>query len=359
MTDHNSPGEGIPDFDGQTCPIPLRDYRLIVMGHGGGGTLSRDLVEHLFLPAFQNEFLAGLGDSTILQFGEHRLAFSTDSYVIRPLFFPGGSLGDLAVNGTVNDLAMSGAIPLFLSAGFIIEEGFPLESLARIVRHMGDAARAAGVQIVTGDTKVVERGHGDGCYINTSGIGQIPCGVHISADRARPGDAIILSGTIGDHGMAIMSLREGLDFEAEIQSDTANLSGLVQTMLEAAPGIRTLRDPTRGGLATSLNEIAAASSVGMILTESEIPVNPIVQAACEILGLDPMFVANEGKLIAIVPPESAEKTLDAMHRHQHGKNARQIGTVTQDHPGIVVARTVIGANRVITMPVGDQLPRIC
>ena len=345
--------------EGFTCPLPLRDYPEIVMGHGGGGKLSGELVEHLFLPAFANDLLAGMGDSTVFSIGQEQLAFSTDSFVVRPLFFPGGCIGDLAVNGTVNDLAMSGAVPRFLSAGFIVEEGFSMESLGRIAQAMGRAAKFAGVRIVTGDTKVVERGHGDGCYINTAGIGVVAPDVKIAPHQAQVGDAILLSGTIGDHGMAIMSVREGLEFQAAITSDCAPLHRLVQRMLVACPHIRTLRDPTRGGVASALNEIAAASRVGMVVEDTAIPVNPTVQSACEILGLDPLFVANEGKLLAIVPAGDAEAVLAAMRQEDLGRKASQIGVVTADHAGMVVAKTAIGATRVITMQIGEQLPRIC
>lgn len=348
-----------PNWDQWSCPLPLRDYPAIVLGHGGGGKLSNELVEHLFLPAFRNQALESLGDSSVVTVGDQRIAFSTDSFVVRPLFFPGGSIGDLAVNGTVNDIAMSGATPLFLSAGFIIEEGFPVESLGAITQQMAAAAKSAGVAIVTGDTKVVEQGHGDGLYINTAGIGIIPDGVHIGPTRAKAGDVIILSGTIGDHGMAIMSVREGLEFEAEITSDTAALGDLVQTMLQTCPDIHVLRDPTRGGVASALNEIAAASNVGMQLEDDEIPVNSPVQSACEILGLDPLFVANEGKLLAIVPQHAAEAILTAMRGHPLGQRATIVGHVTAEHPGMVVARTTIGAKRVITTAIGEQLPRIC
>lgn len=351
--------EDIPKFDGLTCPLPLRDYPEIVMGHGGGGKLSAELVEHLFLPAFKNDHLANLGDSTVVEVGGQRLAFSTDSFVVRPLFFPGGNIGDLAVNGTVNDLAMSGAKPLYLSAGFIVEEGFSMDWLTKIAHTMSRAAERAGVEIVTGDTKVVEKGHGDGCYINTAGIGLVPADMHIAPDRARPGDSVILSGTVGDHGMAIMSVREGLEFEAPITSDTAPLHSLVQEMLTECAEIRVLRDPTRGGVASSLNEIAAASDVGIEIDERSIPLNPAVQSACEVLGLDPLFVANEGKLLAIVPSGAAESTLAAMRQHELGKEARIIGRVTAEHAKLVVAKTAIGATRVITMQIGEQLPRIC
>jgi hydrogenase expression/formation protein HypE len=352
------------DVTGFSCPAPLRDYPHVVMGHGGGGALSRDLIEHVFLPAFSNPLLDRLGDSTVLDVaadlaGGGRLAVSTDSYVVRPLFFPGGSIGDLAVNGTVNDLAMSGARPYALTAGFIIEEGFPLGELAEIARLMGRAAAAAGVRIVTGDTKVVERGHGDGVYINTAGLGIVPPGLGLGAEAIHGGDVVIASGTLGDHGMAIMSVREGLAFEAEIASDTAALHGLVAAMLAACPAIRLLRDPTRGGVATSLNEIASVGGVGIEIDEPAIPVRTAVAAACEILGLDPLQVANEGKLLAIVPADAAAAVLAAMRPHAHGRDAVAIGRVVDRHPRMVVMRTAIGGTRVIPMPLGEQLPRIC
>jgi hydrogenase expression/formation protein HypE len=359
MSREENANNKVSGFDGYACPMPLRDYPNVVLGHGGGGKLSGDLIEHLFLPAFKNDYLVDLGDSAVFNIGSQRLAFATDSFVVRPLFFPGGSIGDLAINGTVNDLAMSGASPRFLSAGFIVEEGFPMGSLAEIVHRMAEAANRAGVHIVAGDTKVVDKGHGDGCYINTSGIGIVPDGLRIAPDQAEPGDAIILSGTMGDHGMAIMSVREGLEFEAEIESDSAALHTLVEKIIEVCPKIHTLRDPTRGGVASSLNEIACASNVGMVLEESSIPVAPPVQSACEILGMDPMFVANEGKLIAIVPSDQANSVLAEMHRHKHGRQASIIGYVSQEHPKMVVARTAIGTTRVVTMQIGEQLPRIC
>lgn len=353
-----------PDVSGLACPAPLRDHAHVVLGHGGGGALSAELIEQVFLPAFGNPVLDRLGDSCVLDVAAEiadggRLAFSTDSYVVRPLFFPGGSIGDLAVNGTVNDLAMSGAWPRFLSAGFIVEEGFPLADLAEVARRMGAAARRAGVTIVTGDTKVVERGHGDGCYVNTAGIGIVPPGVALSPTSIRPGDAILISGTLGDHGMAIMSVREGLGFEAEIASDSAPLHALVRVMLAACPGIRTLRDPTRGGVAASLNEIAAFAGIGIEIDERAVPVRPPVAAACELLGLDPLQVANEGKLLAIVPADNAAAVLTIMHTHEHGRDATVLGRVVADHPRLVVMRTTIGGTRVIPMPIGEQLPRIC
>ena len=353
-------GSRLPvDFSGMSCPLPLQDYPNIILGHGGGGKLSSELVEHIFLPAFQNEHLAGLGDSTVFEVNSGRLAFSTDSYVVQPLFFPGGSIGDLAVNGTVNDLSMSGARPVYLSAGFILEEGFPIVQLKRIADDMGAAARRAGVTIIAGDTKVVERGHGDGCYVNTSGVGIVPDGIQIAPDRAQPGDIVILSGTIGDHGMAIMSVREGLEFESQIESDSAPLNQMVAEMIAVAPDIRVLRDPTRGGLAASLNEIAAASHCGIVVEEAKLPINSMVFSACEILGLDPLLVANEGKLICIVSASSAARVLAAMKSNPHGANACAIGTVVAEHPKMVIAKTAIGASRVITVPIGEQLPRIC
>ncbi len=347
------------DVSTWSCPLPLRDYPAIVMGHGGGGTLSAELVEHIFKPAFSNAALDRMSDSAVVQVPAGRLAYSTDSFVVRPLFFPGGSIGALAVHGTVNDLAMSGATPLHLSAGFILEEGFPMESLGRIVTDMAAAARAAGVTIVTGDTKVVERGRGDGVYINTSGIGLIAEGVHIAPQRARPGDAILLSGTLGDHGMAIMSVREGLEFETTIESDCASLHTLVAALLAAVRDVHVLRDPTRGGLASALNEIASEAKVGMVVREDDVPVKPQVRSACELLGLDPYFVANEGKLLAIVPGNSAQAALQALRAHPLGANAAIIGEVTDQHPGMLIGRTGIGASRVITMQIGEQLPRIC
>jgi hydrogenase expression/formation protein HypE len=348
------------DLSTWSCPLPLADYPEIVMGHGGGGKLGNELVEHLFLPAFRNAALENLGDAAVFNFASGRLAMSADSFVVQPLFFPGGSIGALAVNGTVNDLAVSGAEPKFLSASFILEEGLPLAQLAAIVEDMAAAARTAGVQIVTGDTKVVERGHGDGVYINTTGIGLIRPGIAVGPHRAEPGDVIIVSGTLGDHGMAIMSVREGLEFESQIRSDCAALNDLIANVLSAVGGaVHAMRDPTRGGLASTLNEIAQASNVGMVLDEPAIPVRPEVKSACELLGLDPVYVANEGKAIFIVAPESAEAVLSALQSHPLGRDAARIGAITADHPRLLVARTAMGANRVISIPVGEQLPRIC
>ena len=351
---------GVPDFSGWSCPLPLVGYPSIVMGHGGGGKLGNELVEHLFLPAFRNPELENLGDAAVLELGGGRLAMSTDSFVVQPLFFPGGSIGELAVNGTVNDLAVSGAEPRFLSASFILEEGFPLSQLAAIVDAMARAAATAGVKIVTGDTKVVERGHGDGCYINTAGVGLLRPGITVGPHRAQPGDAILVSGTIGDHGMAIMSVREGLEFESQIRSDCAALNGLIAEVLAVAgTAIHAMRDPTRGGLASTLNEIAQASSVGVEIDEPSLPVRPEVQSACELLGLDPVYVANEGKAVFFVAPDAADQVLAVLRAHPLGRDAARIGRVTAEHKRMLVARTAMGANRVIPTQIGEQLPRIC
>lgn len=357
MTDSNN---AMPlDIDGWSCPMPLRDHPNIILGHGGGGKLSAELIEHLFLPVFKNDILANLGDSCVLNMAGQRLAMSTDSFVVQPLFFPGGCIGDLAIHGTVNDIAMSGAQPLYISAGFIIEEGLPMSTLGGIVERMGRSARDAGVQIVTGDTKVVDKGHGDGVYINTSGIGIIPANVNIAAQNAQVGDVVIVSGTIGDHGMAIMSVREGLEFETTIESDSAPLNSLIAAMMRVTNNIHVLRDPTRGGVASALNEIAQASNVGIAIDERKLPVNPAVKAACELLGMDPLYVANEGKLIAIVPRDDADVVIEAMQKHQYGTRATIIGEVVGQHRGILVAKTGIGGTRVVDMQVGEQLPRIC
>lgn len=347
------------DLTGWSCPLPLRDHPVVVMGHGGGGALSAELVRHLFAPAYGGEVLAGLADSAAVELGGARLAFSTDSYVVRPLFFPGGSIGDLAVNGTVNDLAMSGAVPAYLSCAFILEEGVPLSDVGRIAEAIGAAARTAGVSIVTGDTKVVDTGHGDGVYLNTAGIGLIPDGVDIRPQRARPGDVVIVSGPIGQHGVAILSVREGLEFGTELASDTAPLAHLVQTMLAVTPDIHVLRDPTRGGLASALNEIAAASRTGVLLDERSLPVPEPVATACAFLGLDPLYVANEGRLVAFVPRQHADAVLDAMRAHPNGREAAVIGECVAEHPALVVARTGLGGTRIVDLPLGEQLPRIC
>jgi hydrogenase expression/formation protein HypE len=313
------------------------------------------------VPAFGNPVLARLGDAAVLapDLAGGRLAFTTDGYVVRPLFFPGGHIGTLAINGTVNDLAMMGARPLYLSAGFILEEGLAMEALGRIAADMGKAAARAGVMLVAGDTKVVDRGHGDGVFITTSGIGVVPDGTAIGPERAQPDDVVIVSGTLGDHGIAVLSVREGLAFETDIESDTRPLAGLVAALLAAAPDGHVLRDPTRGGLASTLNEIAAAAAVGIVLEEAALPVRPAVHAACEILGLDPLYVANEGKLVAIVPATAADAALAALRGHTDGADAAVVGRVTAAHPGLVVARTRLGGTRVVDLQVGEQLPRIC
>ena len=342
-----------------SCPVPLPARDSVLLGHGSGGRLTAELIRELFLPAFANPILARLDDQAILQLGGLRLAFTTDSFVVKPLFFPGGDIGSLAVHGTVNDLAMGGAQPLFLSAAFIIEEGFSMETLRRVVESLRRAAREAGVEVVTGDTKVVEKGSGDGLFINTSGIGRVPNGLELSADRARPGDRVLLSGSLGDHGMAILAQREGLEFESPIQSDSAPLHTLVAAMLQTGQTIRCLRDPTRGGLSSTVNEIAGQSRVGITLDESSIPIREEVLGACELLGLDPLYVANEGKLVAIVAPEGAEQILAAMRSHPLGRQAQIIGTVTEAQPGMVTMRTVLGTTRIVDLLSGDQLPRIC
>ncbi|MEM8904900.1 MAG: hydrogenase expression/formation protein HypE [Actinomycetota bacterium] len=347
-----------PDFEGWSCPIPLRDHERIVIGHGGGGKLSAELVEHLFVPAFGGRD-ADLHDSALVDVPAGRLAFSTDSYVVRPLFFPGGDIGELAVNGTVNDIAMSGAQPLAMSTGFILEEGLELATLGRVVESMAAAAADAGVRLVTGDTKVVDSGHGDGIYVNTAGFGVVPEGVDIRPARARPGDVVVVSGPIGEHGVAVMSVREGLEFGTELRSDTAPLNGLVASMLDAFTDVHVLRDATRGGVTASLCEIASAAGIGIEYDESSVPVPPAVAAACSFLGLDAMSIANEGRLVAFVPPEGLDVVIDAMHAHDQGRGATVIGRVVDDHPGVVVARTAIGASRVVDVPLGEQLPRIC
>ncbi len=329
------------------------------MSHGSGGRAMAQLIDELFVKHLDNELLRQGNDQASFPVTSGRMVMSTDGHVISPLFFPGGDIGSLAVHGTINDVCMSGAEPLYLSAGFILEEGFPLADLERIVMSMGRAAAAAGVPVVTGDTKVVEKGKGDGVFITTTGVGVVPEGVNISGDRARPGDAILLSGSIGDHGVAIMASRENLSFETTVESDSAALHTLVATMVEAAPSIHCLRDPTRGGLATTLNELAQQSGVGMRLDENTIPVKPQVAAACELLGLDPLYVANEGKLICICPREQTETVLAAMRAHPQGQDAAIIGEVTDDPHGFIEMRTRFGGNRVVDWLAGEQLPRIC
>ena len=331
----------------------------ILLDHGSGGRASQELVREIIYPHFENAILAQMDDSAVFTISNERFAYSTDSYVVDPIFFPGGSIGDLAVNGTVNDLAMCGATPLFLSVGFIIEEGLPIEDLRKILQHMQHAAQEAGVQIVTGDTKVVHRNAADKIFINTSGIGRIPEGVNLSGKNAEPGDQIILSGTVADHGITILTQREGLRMDSFIKSDTAPLNHMVRKMIESSRNVHTLRDPTRGGLATSLNEIAVQAGVGIKLYESAIPIRSETRGACELLGLDPLYVANEGKLIACVAAADAEAVLAAIRTSPFGQDAQIIGAVTASHPGKVFVETAIGGTRILDMLTGEQLPRIC
>lgn len=342
-----------------TCPLPVFDTETVLLGHGGGGKLSADLFRSVFLPAFGNPILDRMDDQATVEVEGARLAFTTDSFVVKPIFFRGGDIGSLAVHGTVNDLAVGGAKPLFLSAAFILEEGFPIESLRRVAGSMREAAQRAGVQIVTGDTKVVEKGSCDGMFINTAGIGIFQTNLRLSADQARPGDAVLLSGPIGDHGIAILAEREGLSFETEIQSDTAPLQSLVAALLATGATIRCMRDPTRGGVASASNEIAQTSRIGIQLEEQAIPVRQEVRGACELLGLDPLYIANEGKLLAISAPDDAEGLLAAMRQHPLGKDAGIIGKVTRENPGLVTMRTSLGATRIVDMLANDPLPRIC
>ncbi len=338
--------------------LNIRNDR-VNMSHGSGGRAMAQLIDELFVKHFDNELLRQANDQASFEVQQGRMVMSVDGHVISPLFFPGGDIGSLSVHGTVNDVAMSGATPLYLSAGFILEEGFPLADLERIIMSMAKAAREANVPVITGDTKVVEKGKGDGVFITTTGIGVVPPGIEISGDKAKPGDAIIVSGSIGDHGVAIMSSRENLEFETTIESDSAALHGLIAAMVDAVPGIHCLRDPTRGGLATTLNELAQQSGVGMLLQEDAIPVKPAVNAACELLGLDPLYVANEGKLICICAADDAETLIDVMRRHPLGTEAAIIGRVIEDEHGFVQMQTAFGGNRIVDWLAGEQLPRIC
>ncbi|RMI28586.1 hydrogenase expression/formation protein HypE [Nocardia stercoris] len=361
MLDEAETSTPLPVIDpgGWVCPLPLRDSPTIVMAHGGGGAMSGELIEYLFLPAFGAAAQAELGDAAVVEVGDVRLAFSTDSFVVKPLVFPGGTIGELAVNGTVNDLAMVGARPLVLSTAFILEEGTELAEIARVAEALGTAAGAAGVKLVTGDTKVVDAGHGDGVFINTAGIGVVPDGVDIRPQRARPGDIVLISGDIGVHGIAVMSCREGLQFGTTVLSDTAPLNGLVAAVLATGADVHVLRDPTRGGVAATLNEIAKVAEVGVRLDERLLPIPDGVRDACGLLGLDPLYVANEGKAVAFVAPEDADRVLAAMRAHPLGSRAAIIGECVADHPGMVVARTALGGTRVVDLPAGEQLPRIC
>jgi len=341
------------------CPLPHVETETVLMGHGSGGRLSAELFRAVFQPAFGNPILNQLGDQALLEIAGTRLAFTTDSYVVKPLFFRGGNIGSLAVHGTINDLAVGGATPLYLSAAFIMEEGLPLTTLQQIVDTMQHCAAQAGVQIVTGDTKVVEKGSCDGVFINTAGLGLVPRGVQLAPDQARPGDAVVLSGSIGEHGIAIMAEREGLSFETEISSDTAPLHGLSAQMLASGAAIRCMRDPTRGGVASTCNEIAQASKVGICIEEDSIPVRPEVKGACELLGLDLLYIANEGRLIAIVAAEDAARLVASMHAHPLGVGARVIGRVTAENSGLVTLRTPLGTLRIVDLLANDPLPRIC
>ena len=336
----------------------VREER-ITMSHGSGGKATRTLVEAVFLDAFSNPLLEPMEDAAQVHLNGSRVALTTDSYVVSPLFFPGGNIGDLAVNGTVNDLAVSGATPLYLSAGFILEEGFPVADLIQIVASMEAAARVAGVQVVTGDTKVVQKGKADGCYINTAGIGVVEHEVSLGVVNAQPGDAVIVSGPIGDHGVTIMLARGELDIEADITSDTAALNGLIADLLSATTGVRALRDATRGGVATILNEVAAAAGVGVLVSEDAIPVSPVVRGASELLGIDPMYVACEGRMVVVVDGGEADTALAALRAHPLGADAAIIGEITADPPGIVLLKTAFGGTRIVDLLVGDPLPRIC
>ncbi len=343
------------------CPAPYFSHETVQMAHGAGGRLSRELTQKVFLPYFSNRYLDSLDDQAKFFLDASTVAFTTDTFVVSPVFFPGGTIGDLAVNGTVNDLAVGGATPLYLSAGFVLEEGYLLSDLEKIVQSAAEAARAAGVMIVAGDTKVVQKGQCDGIFINTSGIGTVKKGVDVSCKNLRPGDSILVSGTLGDHGMAVMTAREGLSFESVIQSDTRPLNAMIAAVLEKAPQVRAMRDPTRGGLAATLNEFAVASGVGIAIDEERLPVCPDVTGACELLGIDPLNVANEGKVVIAVPAACAETVVEIMRSQPDGsgKDAAIIGEVVEEHSGMVVIRTGLGSRRILEMPLGEQLPRIC
>jgi hydrogenase expression/formation protein HypE len=336
----------------------LKEER-IVLAHGSGGKATQTLIEAVFLEAFANPMLAPLEDGAVLSAHGGRLAFTTDSYVVSPLFFPGGDIGDLAVNGTVNDLAVSGARPLWLSAGFILEEGFPVADLERIVGSMAAAAERAGVQVVTGDTKVVQRGKADGCYVNTAGVGVIERPLELGVAGARPGDAVIVSGPVGEHGITIMLARGELDIESSVESDTAPLNGLVERLLDACPGVRGLRDATRGGVATICNEVARAAGVAVVVEEEAVPVSRDVRGACELLGIDPLYVACEGRLVAVVDGDQVDAAMAALRSHPLGEGAAVIGRVKDDPPGLVLLKTSFGGTRIVDLLVGDPLPRIC
>jgi len=349
----------IPTSFSLSCPIPISDYPTVQLAHGGGGRLMNQLVERMFGATFRNPALDARHDGALLEIGGERLAFTTDSFVVHPRFFPGGDIGSLAVHGTVNDLAMCGARPLYLSAGFVLEEGMPMEELWQIVQSMQAAAAEAGVQIVTGDTKVVDRGKGDGLYINTSGIGVVEGGRRIDPSQVQPGDVVLVSGDIGRHGIAIMAVREGLEFETAIESDSACVAGLVMELLDAGVDVHCLRDMTRGGMASSLVEIAGTSGRRVHIDETVIPVRQDVRGACEILGLDPLYVANEGRFVAFVAPEDGERALAILRAHPLGQGAAQVGSVGAQDDGLVTMRSAIGATRIVDLLSGEQLPRIC
>ena len=356
---HDSQFTNNESFLTASCPLPITNYKQIVLAHGSGGKLSHQLIEKMVLPQFRNELLEPLHDGAIFSLNGERVAFSTDSFVVSPIFFPGGDIGTLAVHGTVNDLAMCGARPLYLSASFILEEGLPMEDFWRVVQSMHAAADNAGVKLVTGDTKVVDRGKADKIFVNTSGIGIVPNEVNIHPARATVGDKIIISGPIAVHGIAIMSVREGLEFETQVASDTAPLHELVAAMIAAKIDIHVLRDPTRGGVTSALTEIAQTAKIGMLLNESSIPISEEVKGACEILGLDPLYVANEGKVLAIVATEDADRLLQVLRSNSLGREAAVIGEVVNEHPGLIMMKTRVGGTRVVDMLSGEQLPRIC
>jgi hydrogenase expression/formation protein HypE len=342
-----------------SCPLPLEDDEIVQMAHGGGGRKMANLIERLFLPAFDSPALSALGDGAVLDVGGERLAFSTDTFVVSPPFFPGGDIGSLAIHGTANDLAVCGAEPIGFSVGLVLEEGFAVESLRRVVASLADASARVGAPILTGDTKVVERGKGDGIYINTSGIGRVRAGVNVAPDRAAAGDVVLISGPVGDHGIAVMAARSGIEFETTLLSDSAAVLPLVRALLDAVPETKVMRDPTRGGLATALCEIASASQAGIRIDESAVPVRREVRAACEVLGFDPLYVACEGRFLAIVPSERADAALAALQAAPGGADARRIGDVIADDPGRVLLRTRLGSHRRLDRLSGEQLPRIC
>jgi len=346
-------------FNKFSCPLPKLDYDTVQIAHGSGGKLSEELIHKVFLPCFGNPTLNQLEDQAVLPKIDGRIAYSTDTFVVQPVFFPGGTIGELAVNGTVNDLAVGGARPLYLSTGFILEEGLPINELHEILLSMKAAADKAGVQIVTGDTKVVPQGACDKIFINTSGIGVIPDGLQLGVNQLKTGMALILSGSIADHGMAVMTKREGLSFESDVLSDTAALNGLIQQVLQSGASIAAMRDPTRGGLATTLNEWAKGANLGINFSEEAVPVKASVRSACEVLGIDPLYVANEGKIVLAAPADDAQRVVQIMQQHEYGKEACIIGEITTGHPGQVLVRNTYGVQRIVSMPVGEQLPRIC